>query len=131
MSKRARTRSVTPEDILARHTPAVRKLSERLRRLVIKTIPDADEVAYPVWHGIGYRHPEVGYFCGIFPYEDHVKLYFEFGVMFDDPDGLLEGEGKQTRYVYVKSPKDIRVGSLEQLLQQATSLRIRKVRKKS
>jgi len=126
-----RRRSVAPEDILAPHTPAVRTLCERLRRHVSKTIPDADEVAYPVWHAIGYRHPEAGYFCGIFPYTDHVKLYFEFGVMLDDPDGLLEGEGKQTRYVYVKSAKDIRVGSLEQLLQQATSLRIRKVRKKN
>lgn len=126
MNKRVRTRSVTPEDILARHTPAVRNLSERLRRLIIKTIPDADEVAYPVWHAIGYRHPESGYFCGIFPYVDHVKLYFEFGILLDDPDALLEGQGSRTRYVYINNPRNIHARSIKRLLLQATSLPIRK-----
>lgn len=126
MNERKRTRDVTPEDILASHTPRVRELCKRLRKLVIKIIPDANELAYPVWHAIGYRHPEVGYFCGIFPYEDHVKLYFEFGILLDDPDALLEGAGNRTRYVFVQNTRDIRVRSLKRFLMQATSLQIRK-----
>jgi hypothetical protein len=27
-----------------------------------------------VWRGIGYRHPDAGYFCGIFPFKTHVGL---------------------------------------------------------
>jgi hypothetical protein len=121
-----RTPRVTPENILAPHTPAVRKLCERLRKLVKQTVPDATETAYPVWHAIGYCHPEAGYFCGIFPYADHVKLYFEFGILLDDPDALLEGQGSRTRYVFVQNTREIRVRSLKRFLMQATSLPIRK-----
>ena len=57
------------------------------------TTPEAVEKAYPSWHGIGYRLPESGYFCGICPLADSVKLGFEFGVLLPDPQGLLEGQG--------------------------------------
>ena len=57
-----------PNDILARHTPQVRELVQRLRELVLATVPNAEEIAYPVWKGLGYHHPEGGYFCGVFPH---------------------------------------------------------------
>jgi hypothetical protein len=63
-----------PEDILADHSPNVRKLAERLRILIRETVPEASEVAYPGWHAIGYRHPRSGYFCGIFPSAARLKL---------------------------------------------------------
>lgn len=103
------------EDILARHNPEVRALVERLRKILRDTVPDAGEAAYPGWDAIGYRHPEIGYFCGIFPQDASVKLGFEFGVLLPDPDGLLEGAGKQVWYVNIKENKDIRVGAIKNL----------------
>jgi len=113
---------LAPEDILAEHTPEVRALAERLRLLIRETIPEASEAAYPVWHGIGYRHPEIGYFCAIFPLEHEVKLGFEFGVLLPDPTGLLQGQGRQVRYVHIVSEKDIRVRPLRALLRAAANL---------
>lgn len=121
---------IKPEEILAGHTREVRALAERLRRLVLETVPDAVEAAYPVWHGIGYRHPESGYFCGIFPQKNSVKLGFEYGVLLPDPDGLLKGDGKQVRYLVFKEAKEIRVSAIKKLIRAAIRLPIDKEAKR-
>lgn len=55
------------------------------------------------WKGIGYRDPQAGYFAGIFPQRDHVRLLFEHGARLDDPDGILQGEGvRQVRWIVVR-----------------------------
>ena len=114
--KHRRRSDITPEQILVDYPPQVRRLAERLRRLVRRTIPTAAEFAYPVWRGIGYRDPQSGYFCGIFPQRDCVKLGFEHGASLADPDRLLEGSGKQVRYLVVRSEKDIHARALRRLL---------------
>lgn len=85
----ASTPEITPEHILIGYSSRVQALTARLRRLVTDAVPEATERAYPVWHGIGFRHPRSGYFCGIFPQKDGVRLYFEYGALLADPDGLL------------------------------------------
>jgi hypothetical protein len=112
----SKTASVRPEDILDDHTDEVRALTEQLRSLIKETIPEATERAYPGWHGIGYRHPEAGFFAAIFPRADDVKLGFEHGADLPDPDGLLTGEGKRVRYVVVRRPGDIRSRAIGSLL---------------
>ena len=67
MPKRRPSADTQVDDILESHNPDVRALVERLRKIILDTVPDAMESAHPVWHSIGYRHPESGYFCGIFP----------------------------------------------------------------
>ena len=126
MSKRKSSANAQVEDILESHSPPVRALVERLRQIIRETVPDATEAAHPVWHSLGYRHPEGGYFCGIFPQNDGVDLAFEFGVLLPDPDGLLQGTGKQVRYLRLKSDKDIRVRALKKLLLAAISLPARR-----
>lgn len=102
--------------ILAGHSSNVRSLSKRLRFLIKKTIPGVEERAYPGWHGIGFRHPEAGYVCGIFPQEDCVKLYFEHGRLLPDPGKLLTGKGNQTGQIVFRKLQDIKTRPLEQLL---------------
>lgn len=122
MPKRQRPAKVaTPETILSEHTPRVRSVSNRLRELIKRTIPDSAEVAYPGWHGIGYRDPIGGYICGIFPQRDSVKLGFEMGARLPDPDGVL-GSGRQVRYVEVRRPEDIPVEAIQELLVAAVGL---------
>lgn len=93
------------------------ELAERLRALVRTTVPEAEERAYPGWHGIGYRHPEAGYLCGIFPSDDEVRLLFEHGVLLPDPDGLLEGDGTQTRHVALDDPAHVPEEKLARLIE--------------
>lgn len=114
--------SLTPEHILTGHTPEVRELCERLRSLIRATAPEASEKAYPIWHGIGYSHPQSGYFCAIFPQQDYVKLGFEFGVLLPDPEGLLQGDGKQVRYIYVRQPEDISAEAIQEFIYAALNL---------
>ena len=116
---------ITPEHVLLGHSPRVQALAARLRELVRATVPDAGEKAYPVWRGIGYRHPECGYFCGIFPQENSVRLLFERGALLPDPDGLLEGTGKQTRYVDIRRQQYIRVRPIKRLIKAALAYRKR------
>jgi len=133
MNERRNTRkdkeTIKPEDILAGHTPEVQAVAESLRKLVKEAVPEAIEKAYPGWHGIGYRHPQSGYFCAIFPQKDSVKLGFERGVLLPDPDGLFEGAGSQVRYVHVKDRRDLRVEAIRKLLRAAIFYGNRKIRK--
>ena len=119
---RPRAPRVSAQEILEGHSAEVRALVERLRRLVLEAIPTALEVSYPGWHGIGYHHPDTGYFCALFPRSDAVQLGFEFGVLLPDPDGLLQGVGKQVRYVIVKSMEDIPIEAIQRLLGAAAAL---------
>lgn len=80
-----------PDDLL----PIV----DRMRRLVRDVAPEVSERAYPGWRLIGYRLNR--YFCGIYPVAGGVRLLFEQGRGLHDPDGLLEGDGSQTRHVDV------------------------------
>jgi hypothetical protein len=111
--------SILPEDIWL-GTSSSQETSWELR--VDRRVPEAAEKAYPHWHGIGYSHPAVGYFCAIFPHDEFVKLGFEFGVLLADPRGLLEGEGKQVRYVTIHNRRQIHSRALKNLLLAAVSL---------
>jgi hypothetical protein len=114
--------TTTVAEILGEHSLEVRLLAERLRQIVRQEVPEAIEKAYAYWHGIGYTHPESGYFAAIFPQYDRVKLGFEFGILLPDPDGLLRGEGKQVRYVHLHDLETIPEDKIRQLLQAAIDL---------
>jgi hypothetical protein len=69
---------------------------------VLAADPDLTEHVYEGWRGVGYRHPEAGYVCGIFPQAGgEVRLLFEHGASLQDPEGVLQGSGSQTRYLVV------------------------------
>lgn len=110
------------EGLLAGHTADVVALVECLRHLIRATVSEAVEKAYPRWHGIGYTHPQVGYFCAIFPEKTGVKLGFEFGVLLLDPARMLTGSGKQVRYVEIRRLEELPVVAIEALLQAACAL---------
>lgn len=110
-----------PVDILMGHKPEIRDLAEQLRKIIRKSVPEAVEVAYPVWHGIGYRHPEAGYLGGIFPMKNCVKLGFEWGAFFPDPKKELQGTGGRVRYLVFKRKKDVKIPTIRKFLRYATS----------
>ncbi len=118
-----KAKPLNPEDILSSQPPPVASLANRLRAIIAEAVPEAKETAYPGWRAIGYRHPKSGYFCGIFPLGDHVKLYFEYGAFLPDPNGMLKGATKQTRYVVIRSAKDIKIAPLKRLMEAAVALR--------
>lgn len=115
--------SLTPEKLLERYPPGIQALTGQLRRLVMAAVPEAGEYVNAGWCAIAYRHPDAGYFCGLFPFADHVKLLFEHGVELDDPAGLLEGDGRQVRYIAMRKLADTRKRGIKPLLIAAVALR--------
>ena len=124
MSANKSKKVVSPESILDDHTLEIRAIAEELRKLIRATIPEAIESGHPTWHSIGYRHPKAGYVCGIFPHKDSADLVFEFGILLPDPHQVLQGEGKQTRYIPITTIDEINEGAIKQLIEAALSLPI-------
>ncbi len=111
-------RETTPEDILEPCSPRVRKIAEEIRSLVHLVVPTATEKAYPGWHGIGFHDPQAGYVLGLFPQADHVRLFFERGAQFEDPDGVFSPPDglKQGRYVELRTVIDAKKPSLRRMI---------------
>ncbi len=57
--------------------------------------------------------------CTIIPSKRGVKLGFYKGVDLPDPDNLLKGTGKISRYIEIRSDNQINVIALKQLLEKA------------
>lgn len=95
-------KEVPVEEIVATSPEHLQPLTNKLRRIVKVAAPDATEHGYPGWRGIGYRHPVAGYFCGIFPQKDNVRLLFEYGRHLEDPESLLTQGGTQAKWAALR-----------------------------
>jgi hypothetical protein len=112
----------TPEQFLAAFPPATQVLADQLRQLIKQTIPNINEAVYPGWKLIGYREQDgrrSRYFCYIAPFADRVVLGFEWGVLMTNQAGLLEGDGKQVRYVTLCDQAELRAHELSTLIAEA------------
>jgi hypothetical protein len=120
--KRAPCTQTAIASLLSAHNPDIRAIVERLRAIVRETVPEASETPQPSWHSINYRHPDCGYFCGIFPQQDDVLIAFEFGVLLPDPDGVLEGKGTQVRFLRIKDARAIKTRTIKYFIREALAL---------
>ena len=129
----SQVRTLTPEDILARHPGAIGQLVNRVRAIVADSLSDYEERPYAGWHAIGFVHAEAGYFCGLFPTDEELSIVFEHGRELADPAGILEGDYKQIRTITLNRLADLeRIESpLRVLLFESVELgRARRARRK-
>lgn len=113
------------EKLLVNNTPEAQDLALKLRSLIFKLLPKAQEKIYTGW-GVAdiYRgEPRGRGFMAIGPQKKYVNLYFMDGVDLPDPAGLLEGTGKRLRHVKIKSGKDLENKALKDLIKSAADLR--------
>lgn len=113
------------EKFLSGFPPTTQALAQRLRELIKQTVPNCIEKVYPGWRLLGYRvliKNKSHYFCFIAPLPDGVVLGFEYGIFISDPEGLLQGEGKQVRQLTVKSQKGIRPRKFAAFIKEAAEL---------
>jgi hypothetical protein len=104
--------------------PRTFELAAWTREMILAAEPEFGERVYRGWRGVGFRHPEAGYVCAIFPKDDHVELLFEHGASLADPEGRLEGGGTQTRLFAVRSSDADTEQSIRELVQQAVAQRL-------
>jgi len=111
--------------LLIRHTPIVREIAARVRRLILEAMPGAVEQVDPpdglIAYGTGPRLGEQ--VLAIAPHANHVNLQFADGVDLADPAGLLEGTGKRVRHVKSRTLEDAERPVLGELIAQAVARR--------
>ncbi len=82
--------------LLIRHTPIVREIAARVRRLILEAMPGAVEQVDPpdglIAYGTGPRLGEQ--VLAIAPHANHVNLQFADGVDLADPAGLGRGAAR-------------------------------------
>ncbi|MEO1244159.1 MAG: DUF1801 domain-containing protein [Pseudomonadota bacterium] len=68
---------------------------QQLRAVILAAVPDANEAMK--WGQPCYSRN--GLFCYLQRSKQHVTLGFQKGARMNDPEGLLEGDGKQMRHL--------------------------------
>jgi hypothetical protein len=113
-------------DFLLNSHPGLADLALWVREAVLAGEPDLTERVYLGWDGIGFRHPDAGYVCAIYPrdQEQEVRLLFEHGVRLDDPEGLLEGAGTQTRFIRIRVEDELLAAAISRYVHDAMAERL-------
>ncbi|TGM90681.1 DUF1801 domain-containing protein [Leptospira licerasiae] len=120
--KQTKNNSEIISEILKPHTKKVLEIVSSLRNKIKKEFPEFEERGYPVWKAIGFRDKNSGYVCGIFPFEEKVRLIFEWGVLLQDHSKILLGDTKQIRYLEYSSAKEIEMNVVRNFLDQSLGL---------
>lgn len=119
---------MTPEHFLIRFPPPIQTIAERLRAIVRATLPESSEQVKPGWKLIGLYLPTPRrpvYFGFILPHGDTLSFGFEYGVLMDDPRGVLLGEGERlskVRYLSFRRPAEVKRRELVPYIQQAAQI---------
>jgi hypothetical protein len=110
-------------EFLGEYPAAVSDLARGLRAVVRAAMPAAHEELDRAGRVIGYGFGPgySGLVCTIIPSKKGVKLGVVHGAQLPDPHGLLEGPGKQHRYVAFSKPEDLEKAGLKELLRTAVS----------
>jgi hypothetical protein len=95
---------------LKRFDPAIRELALDARELVLKLLAPSNESVLDVYvlamnYGFSERMKDQVVYIGV--YAKHINLGFYWGARMHDPEGVLEGSGKQLRHIKIKSHADL------------------------
>ncbi|KYF70935.1 hypothetical protein BE17_47200 [Sorangium cellulosum] len=110
--------------LLSEYPPAAQQLTLRVRKLLLRIIPDVHEHVYPGWRIISFRmgDGQKHQVCWLAPQRFGVNIGFEQGAELPDPNGLLTGSAKQARNVHIRSARDVDVPKIAALVAAAIEL---------
>ena len=98
--------------------PELRKVVRGLRSFVKKCVPGTNETVN-AWGIPTFERKDP--FCFFMVGKNHVTFGFLFGTSLPDPEGLLEGTGKNMRHVKVHTMEDLEQKGLRNLVQAAAA----------
>jgi hypothetical protein len=123
-------KKVTLSEQLKKASPAVRPIMEAARRTVKAAAPDATEVvsqseppraATYMWKLVRYSQAGEDV-VGLGTFTKHSAIVFYRGRELDDGSGLLQGSGKDSRFITLKSPADAERPAVKTLVRKAFKL---------
>jgi len=115
---------------LSKIPAAVRPTVKAARQLVKSVAPKASEISYrsepprssrAMWKIARYAVDRANV-VGIGTFPNHATLWFYRGRELDDPSGLLEGGGKDSRFVRLRSPADAERPVVKRMVREAFRL---------
>ena len=118
--------------------PPVRATVQAARRAVKVAAPKGRrEIPYrsqpprskgAMWKLVRYAvHGVEGYVVAIGAFSDHASLFFPRGRELDDEAGLLQGGGKQFRFITLRSPADADRADVKRMLRKAFDVASRSI----
>lgn len=103
---------------LSSYNLTVRKRALLLREIIFQYVPEVQEqIDYPakmVAYCYGQSYKEM--VCTLIPSQKGLKLGFYNGVSLPDPEKVLQGTGKISRYIEITSEKQIQSQAIQDLL---------------
>ena len=118
MQRGKKTSKAHVEAFIRQAPAAIRPVLRELRRLVREELPDAREEIK--WGRPVYSLTHI--VCYLAAAGDHANLGFYRGVELEDPQELLEGDGKKLRHIKVYRREEIRKRWYSSLIRQAARL---------
>jgi hypothetical protein len=122
--------AVRLSDHLQKIPPQVRPTVRAAIKTVKDIAPKADEVTYnsqaprsssAMWKLVRYAVGGANV-LGIGTFASHSTIFFYRGRELDDGSGLLQGSGKDSRFVTLRSPADAEQPAVKRLVRQAFKL---------
>jgi len=108
-------------DFLSQYDEKVKIHTLKVRELLLNHFPGIGEVldmpAKMVAYTYGPKYADM--VCVIIPSKKGLKLGFSYGSRLEDPHKLLQGTGKISRYVEIKSEEQLKTPELIELLNEA------------
>lgn len=113
--------------------PAVRPIVRAAIRTVKEVAPKADEITYrsqpprsnrAMWKIVRYA-VDGAYVVGIGTFPNHSSLFFYRGRELDDGSGLLQGGGKDLRFITLRAPADAERPVVKRLVRKAFKLGVK------
>lgn len=111
------------DGFLSGFQPPIREMAGRLIAAIRSLRPDLVPHVRLGWGSVNFRHSRAGFICAVFPMAGHVSLVFEHGRQLSNGSGLLQGDGRQVRFIPFRPGDDIPEAALGVLLAEAIALR--------
>lgn len=115
------TENINVNLFLSNYSEPVCSNALKLRDILYENLPEVQEQidipARMIAFSYGPRYAEM--ICTIIPSQKGLKLGFYKGTDLPDPDNLLKGNGKISRYVEIKKTEDIGSNALITLVKEA------------
>jgi len=114
----------TPKEFLSYYNPHVAGQAMKLRKVLHDNLPGITEQVDDSARMIGYCYSQkyADMICALFPTKKGLKLSFNRGTKLPDPENLLEGTGKISRYVVIQSEDQINSAALKALISAALTV---------
>ena len=109
----------TFDQVIADAPAEIQTLAHAARALLADVMPGITEVPWArqkiAGYGIGPKKMSE-HFCYLAPFKKHLNLGFFYGADLPDPEGLLEGAGKELRHIKIRDAQQLESPAVRELI---------------